>query len=74
MDAVSNVGVWMDKIYMGERRRGGGSRMRRGVVISLKHGGGSQTGMGSVISYRRHGVYMEYFSEAHLTAQDFSIW
>lgn len=37
MDAVSNVGVWVDKIYMGEKRRGGSGRR---AVISLKHSGG----------------------------------
>lgn len=55
MDAVSNVGVWMDKIYMGEKRRGE-EEEEEGWVISLKHSGGSQTGMGSMISYKRYSV------------------
>lgn len=48
MHAVSNVGVWLDEIYMGEEGRGRG---RKRVMISLKHSGGSQTGMGSIVSY-----------------------
>lgn len=43
MDAVSNVGVWMDKIYMGDKSQGGGGRG------GWYHSGGSQMGMGSMI-------------------------
>lgn len=40
MDAVSNAGVWMDKIYMGEERRDGGGG-EGAMVISLRHSGGA---------------------------------
>lgn len=46
MDAVSNVGVWMDKIYMGDKSQGGGGGGGGGWRY---HSGGSQMGMGSMI-------------------------
>lgn len=49
MDAVSNVSVWMDKIYMGEKKR-----VDRGVgVISVKHSRRSETVTRGMISYRQ---------------------
>lgn len=40
MDAISNVGVWMDKIYMGERRWREG--WNRGDISETQWGGHRQ--------------------------------
>lgn len=55
MDAVSNVGVWVDKIYMGEKRRREGEEVGGGWWYHWNTAGVTERGMGGMISYRRQG-------------------
>lgn len=55
MDAVSNVGVWVDKIYMGEKRRREGEEVGGGRWYHWNTAGVIERGMGGMISYRRQG-------------------
>lgn len=55
MDAVSNVGVWVDKIYMGEKRRREGEEVGGGRWYHWNTAGVIERGMGGLISYRRQG-------------------